>query len=71
MEPGRLLLYGVVDIVDLEAEIYSYAGPGHWIDPDMLEVGNGGVTTNEYRSHLSLWVMLAPRHSSPATTCAT
>jgi alpha-galactosidase len=37
----------------------SYAGPGHWNDPDMLEVGNGGMTTSEYRSHFSLWCMLA------------
>jgi len=37
----------------------SYAGPGHWNDPDMLEVGNGGMTTTEYRAHFSLWAMLA------------
>ena len=36
-----------------------YAGPGHWNDPDMLEIGNGGMTTNEYRTHMSLWSMLA------------
>ncbi len=46
-------------IVDAENEIYSYAGPGHWNDPDMLEVGNGGMTTTEYRSHFSFWAMLA------------
>jgi alpha-galactosidase len=37
----------------------SFAGPGHWNDPDMLEVGNGGMTTTEYRSHFSLWCLLA------------
>jgi len=37
----------------------SFAGPGHWNDPDMLEVGNGGMTNTEYRSHFSLWSMLA------------
>jgi alpha-galactosidase len=37
----------------------SFAGPGHWNDPDMLEVGNGGMTITEYRSHFSLWAMLA------------
>ena len=37
----------------------SYAGPGHWNDPDMLEVGNGGMTADEYRTHLSLWALLA------------
>lgn len=39
----------------------SYARPGHWNDPDMLEVGNGGMTDTEYRSHFSLWsIMAAP-----------
>ncbi|QWP76960.1 glycoside hydrolase family 27 protein [Lysobacter sp. K5869] len=38
-----------------------YAKPGHWNDPDMLEVGNGGMTDVEYRSHFSLWsIMAAP-----------
>ncbi|WP_329393673.1 NPCBM/NEW2 domain-containing protein [Streptomyces lydicus] len=36
-----------------------YAGPGHWNDPDMLEVGNGGMTDTEYRSHFSLWAMMS------------
>lgn len=39
----------------------AYASPGHWNDPDMLEVGNGGMTDNEYRSQFSLWsIMAAP-----------
>ncbi|WP_285743616.1 carbohydrate-binding protein [Lentzea sp. NBRC 105346] len=39
----------------------QYAGPGHWNDPDMLEVGNGGMTATEYRTHFSLWaIMSAP-----------
>jgi alpha-galactosidase len=42
-----------------QGEISSYAGPGHWNDPDMLEVGNGGMTDDEYRVHMSLWAMLA------------
>jgi len=37
----------------------QFAGPGHWNDPDMLEVGNGGMTTDEYRTHMSLWCILA------------
>jgi alpha-galactosidase len=37
----------------------KYAGPGHWNDPDMLEVGNGGMTNVEYRSHFSLWAVMA------------
>ena len=33
--------------------------PGHWNDPDMLEIGNGGMTDTEYQTHMSLWCMLA------------
>ncbi len=36
-----------------------FAGPGHWNDPDMLEIGNGGMTNDEYRTHMSLWALLA------------
>ncbi|HEX3249868.1 MAG TPA: alpha-galactosidase [Pyrinomonadaceae bacterium] len=50
---------GVVHILDLQDGLESYAGPGHWNDPDMLEVGNGGMTAIEYRSHFSLWCILA------------
>ena len=49
----------VTRIIDLQVGIESYAGPGHWNDPDMLEVGNGGMTADEYRAHLSMWAMLA------------
>jgi alpha-galactosidase len=58
-KPGDCCSYGVLDIVDQEAPLYSYAGPGHWNDPDMLEVGNGGLTETESRSHFSLWAILA------------
>jgi len=40
-------------------ELAPFAGPGHWNDPDMLEVGNGHMSAAEYRTHLSLWAMLA------------
>lgn len=50
---------GFVHILDLQDGLESYAGPGHWNDPDMLEVGNGGMTTTEYRAHFSLWCILA------------
>jgi alpha-galactosidase len=50
---------GMLNILDLQVGIESYAGPGHWNDPDMLEVGNGGMTTDEYRAHFSLWSLLA------------
>ncbi|HZT34151.1 MAG TPA: glycoside hydrolase family 27 protein [Bryobacteraceae bacterium] len=39
--------------------LQKYAGPGHWNDPDMLEIGNGGMTDVEYRAHMSLWCLLA------------
>ena len=42
-----------------QAGLARFAGPGHWNDPDMLEVGNGGMTTDEYRTHMSLWAILA------------
>ena len=42
-----------------QAGLEAYAGPGRWNDPDMLEVGNGGMTLEEYRSHFSLWAMMA------------
>jgi alpha-galactosidase len=37
----------------------KYAGPGHWNDPDMLEIGNGGMTTEGYHTQMSLWCLLA------------
>jgi len=58
-KPGDCCSYGVVDIIDAEDPIYSYAGPGHWNDPDMLEVGNGELTPTENRSHFSFWALLA------------
>ena len=57
--PGNCCSNGMLDIVDENEPLYSYAGPGHWNDPDMLEVGNGGMTTTEYRSHFSLWALMA------------
>ena len=50
---------GVLQILDLMDPIYSYAGPGHWNDADMLEVGNGGMTTAEYRAHFSMWALFS------------
>lgn len=50
---------GLVNILDQQNGLESFAGPGHWNDPDMLEVGNGGMTDTEYRAHFSLWAILA------------
>jgi alpha-galactosidase len=44
---------------DLQVPLTSYAGVGHWNDPDMMEVGNGGMTNDEYKTHFSLWAILA------------
>ena len=46
-------------LLDQQVELYKYAGPGGWNDPDMLEVGNGGMSAAEYRAHFTLWSMLA------------
>jgi len=51
--------HGMTDILDFQVERWRDSGPNAWNDPDMLEVGNGGMTTTEYESHFSLWAMLA------------
>lgn len=50
---------GVVQIIDLQVPIRKYNGPSRWNDPDMLEVGNGGLTESENRAHFSMWCMLS------------
>ncbi len=50
---------GFTKILDLQVGLESYAGPGHWNDPDMLEVGNGDLTLEENKAHFSLWAILA------------
>ena len=49
----------MISILSQQKDLAKFAGPGHWNDPDMLEVGNGGLTTEEYKTHFSLWCMLA------------
>jgi alpha-galactosidase len=49
----------MLDNLDLSAQHASVARPGAWNDPDMLEVGNGGMTDAEYRAHFSLWAIMA------------
>jgi alpha-galactosidase len=66
---------GIVDIVDMNEPLWPYSGPGHWNDPDMLEIGNGSLTYEEYKSHFSLWAFMAApliagndvAHMSPET----
>lgn len=55
---GSWSALGVMTIVDRQAALRSHAGPGHWNDPDMLEVGNG-LTPAENRTHFSLWALMA------------
>ncbi|SEE27627.1 alpha-galactosidase [Streptomyces sp. 2131.1] len=51
----------MLSIMKHNLPLSAAAGPGHWNDPDMLEVGNGGMTDTEYRTHFSMWsVMAAP-----------
>jgi alpha-galactosidase len=49
----------IAGLIDQDAPLSPYAGPGHWNDPDMLEVGNGSLTQDEDKSHFSMWAMLA------------
>jgi alpha-galactosidase len=46
-------------ILSQQEGLEKYAGPGHWNDPDMLEVGNGKLSLAENRAHFSMWAMLA------------
>jgi alpha-galactosidase len=45
--------------VETQVPTAQYARPGHWNDPDMLEIGNGHMTDDEYRTHMSLWALVA------------
>jgi alpha-galactosidase len=49
----------MIRILDASSTHALAAGPGGWNDPDMLEVGNGGMTAEEYRAHFSLWAIMA------------
>ena len=51
---GRMIAIGFS-----QAGLSKYGGPGHWNDPDMLEIGNGKMTQDEYTTHMTLWVLLA------------
>ncbi|KAJ8761530.1 hypothetical protein K2173_001665 [Erythroxylum novogranatense] len=48
----------LTSIADENNKWGRYAGPGRWNDPDMLEVGNGGMSLEEYRSHFSIWALM-------------
>ena len=57
-KPERSWENSIMTILDQNAPLRKYAGPGHWNDPDMLEVGNG-MSVNEDRAHFTLWCMMA------------
>jgi alpha-galactosidase len=71
---GTWKAFGTMQIMDKQENLRKYAGPGHWNDPDMLEVGNG-MPANEDRAHFTMWAMMAAplitgndlRSMSPAT----
>jgi alpha-galactosidase len=48
----------VLWILDQQVGLTAFAGPGGWNDPDMLEVGNGGMSEREYKAHFSMWALL-------------
>jgi len=55
---GTWKSWGVTYIIDMRKNIRQYAGPDHWNDPDMMEVGHG-MSANEDRAHFSMWCILA------------
>jgi hypothetical protein len=50
---------GIIECIDENRDLAGYAGPGAWNDPDMLEIGNSGCTTEEYRTQMSMWCIMA------------
>jgi alpha-galactosidase len=58
VDHGSWKSWGVMKILDMQEGLRVYAGPDHWNDPDMMEVGNG-MSVNEDRAHFSMWCMLA------------
>ena len=58
VDHGAWKSWGITYVIDMQNGLRVYAGPGHWNDPDMLEVGNG-MSVNEDRAHFSMWCMLA------------
>ena len=52
------LWWAMCELADLTAQWFDSAGPGHWNDPDLLEVGNGGMNTGEYRSQFAIWALM-------------
>jgi alpha-galactosidase len=76
VDHGTWQSWGIMQIVDKQDGLRIHAGPDHWNDPDMMEVGNG-MSVNEDRAHFSMWCMLAAplmagndlQNMSPETLC--
>jgi alpha-galactosidase len=51
--------HGWSEILDMQAGLEKFAGPGSWNDPDMLQVGNTGMTSADSRAHFAFWALLA------------
>lgn len=58
VDHGSWKSFGITYILDMQDGLRKYAGPDHWNDPDMLEVGNG-MSVKEDRAHFTMWCMLA------------
>jgi alpha-galactosidase len=58
VDHGTWKSWGIMQILEMQKGLRIYAGPDHWNDPDMMEVGNG-MSVNEDRAHFSMWCMLA------------
>lgn len=58
LDHGSWSSWGIMRILDMQNGLRQYAGPGHWNDPDMMEVGNG-MSVHEDRAHFTMWAMLA------------
>jgi len=58
VDHGDWSSWGVLRVLDMQDGLRAHAGPGHWNDPDMMEVGNG-MSVSEDRAHFSMWAMLA------------
>lgn len=58
-KPKNSWEHSIKNLLDQQVGLEKYAGPGGWNDPDMLEVGNDGLTLAESRTHFSMWCMLA------------
>jgi alpha-galactosidase len=56
---GTWKAFGTMQILDKQEGLRQYAGPGHWNDPDMLEIGNGVLTPGEDRAHFTMWAIIA------------